>query len=148
MLLTSCGSAEFATRADPTTSSTGSATSRPSTHGGRWRTLAPAPPGADGAPVWTGHELIVWSGAAQHLGDPVATGLAYNPADDRWREVPAGPLQARHGHTAVWTGGEVIYWGGEGGKQRFAPQTGETGEKGMLSDGAAFNPVTGRWRKL
>src|SRR5206468_1015956 len=102
MLVASCGSGAWkTTRSDSTSSSAPSTSPEPLAVGGRWRTMAPAPAGADGAPVWTGRDLIVWSGTAQHNGEPVTNGFAYNLADDRWREIPGGPLRPRHGHTSV-----------------------------------------------
>jgi N-acetylneuraminic acid mutarotase len=37
-------------------------------------------------------------------------------------------------HTAIWTGDEMITWGGR--------------SIGAVNDGAAYNPVTDRWRPL
>ena len=48
-----------------------------------------------------------------------------------------GPLDPRGGHSVTWTGDELIVWGGE--RSENGPS---------LSDGAAFNPATNRWRPV
>ena len=97
-----------------------------------WRRLTP-PPGDKGNyqgryfAVWTGKEMLVW-GPLTHL--------AFNPLTNRWRSLPASPLDGRGPPgIVVWSGREMIGWGG-----------GCCGD--AFSDGAAFNPATGTWRKL
>lgn len=58
------------------------------------------------------------------------------PRPGTWRQLPAGPLSARGGHSMIWTGADVIVWGGADWNGR------------PLTDGAAFDPATGRWRLL
>jgi len=84
----------------------------------RWRTIAPAPVALNlaGWPspssVWTGQEMIV---VGSLLDDnnasklPSATGLAYNPATDAWRELPKVKLSPQ-ASTAAWTGSKVLAW--------------------------------------
>jgi N-acetylneuraminic acid mutarotase len=81
--------------------------------------------------VWTGTEMIVWSGAS---GTGFNSGGRYNPATDTWLPVSANPLVslAQYLHTAVWTGTEMIVWGGAGG---FRP-------------GGRYNPATDTWRPV
>lgn len=107
--------------------------------GGSWRAIGEAPGEANGAPVWTGDELVLWGGPSQ-ADTGTGSGIAYRPASNRWREVAPSPLGPRSGHTGVWSGTEIVYWGGlrDG---RVA------GDKG-LSDGAAYNPKTDQWRTL
>ena len=62
-------------------------------------------------------------------------------ATGRWSTIPAAPLTPRVDAALAWTGQELIVWGGE-----FQP-------KGVIhpvveGDGAAFNPISGRWRRL
>ena len=98
---------------------------------GTWRRIPAAPGAADGAPVWTGAELVLWSGRERS-----AEGVAFSPTADRWREVAPSPLVPRHSHSGVWTGAEVVYWGG----------TDAAGN--VLADGAAYDPTVDRWRTI
>ena len=82
----------------------------------RWRTIAPAPVALNlaGWPspstVWTGRELVV---VGALLDDNNAstrrhvTGLAYDPAADRWRRLPDVRLAAQ-ATAAAWTGRGVL----------------------------------------
>ena len=64
-------------------------------------------------------------------GDSSRPGVA-----EGWRELAAGPLSPRVGHSAVWTGGELLIWGG-------GPPGGHP-----KADGAAYDPAGDRWRRL
>ena len=78
--------------------------------------------------VWTGKEMLVWG---------QATRLAYDPAADKWRQLPGSPLFRVHDGfgAVVWTGKEMLGWGG-----------GCCGD--AFSDGVAYNPATNSWRAL
>jgi hypothetical protein len=95
------------------------------TPGGGWRRLAPPQsPGAASTrdtAVWTGNEMLVWG-----------SNLAFDPATDRWRRLPAPPAG---GGLVVSTGKEMIGWGG-----------GCCGD--ASNDGAAYNPTANKWRRL
>ncbi|WP_188194160.1 kelch repeat-containing protein [Nonomuraea sp. SYSU D8015] len=54
--------------------------------------------------------------------------------------LPDTGLAPRSHHTAVWTGTQMIIWGGtaEPTETRITP----------LFDGAAYNPSTGKWRRI
>ena len=115
----------------------------------RWRKLA-APPfaqrpafrGADYASAWTGHELVVWGGA-----DPKTA--AFDPVRNRWRELDAGPLEARVDVSSTWTGKELVIFGGETHASLVNDEEEEDGKDDLpLDTGAAYDPVTGRWRQL
>ena len=73
--------------------------------------------------VWTGAEMIVWSGSGSNIGGK------YNPLTDSWTatstgtNVPSGGV----GHTAVWTGTEMIVWGHSS------------------NIGGKYNPLTDSW---
>ncbi len=104
---------------------------------GRWRVL-PDPPlqpneGGGGAPVWTGKELILVTG-----------GLAYDPDANAWRRfapLPTGFLSHTADPALVWTGKEVLAWDTTHRDQAsWKPIDG--------GRGAAYNPATGRWRRL
>jgi Kelch motif len=96
-----------------------------------WRTLSP-PRGPTGsyegalAAVWTGRLVLV-------VGPFVA--LSYEPATNRWRQLPAGPSLGAPSGLLVWTGKEMITWGG-----------GCCGD--VNEGGVAYDPATGRWRTL
>jgi hypothetical protein len=119
--------------------------------GGSWRAMAPSPlsPRGSSVSVWTGSELLVWSGIPSTsdmcemgegggmCGEPaVFDGAAYSPATDTWRTMAEGPVPAAGAPTqvipvGVWTGSELVVWGGWG-----SPIA------------AAYDPVTDRWRDL
>jgi N-acetylneuraminic acid mutarotase len=97
---------------------------------GRWRPLADDPlppfrryegtPGSQSA-VWTGTEMVVWTGAlgaeTTQLPDGSADAvagtaertavIAYDPSADRWRELPDAP-GAGYNPAFVWTGKHLI----------------------------------------
>jgi hypothetical protein len=53
----------------------------------------------------------------------------------RWSDLPSSPLGPRSEPLLAWTGGELVELGGL--KNGTA-----------ADDGAAFNPATGRWRRI
>jgi len=67
--------------------------------------------------------------------DLALAGAAYDPGADRWRALPAPPLEPRRSTTWAWTGRELIVWGG-------------IGRLGVLADGAAYDPDADAWRAL
>jgi hypothetical protein len=87
--------------------------------------------------VWTGKEMIVWHGRIDGGASPGTGGAAFDPARNRCRRLPQGPLSPRRNAAAVWTGCEVAIWGGQ-----------STKEWGYLDDGATYNPTTRRWTRL
>ncbi len=78
--------------------------------------------------VWTGSEMIVWSGG----GAAFNTGGRYNPATDTWTATSIGANcpTARSLHTAVWTGSEMVVWGGG---------------NAATNTGGRYNPATDTW---
>jgi hypothetical protein len=90
-----------------------------------WRRL-PTPPKTENychrGAVWTGREMLFWGSGL----------LGFDPLNDRWQRLPQPPAGMG---IAVWTGHELIGWGG-----------GCCGD--ASSDGAAYSPATGAWRKL
>ena len=101
-----------------------------------WSRLPPVPGSPSAATnVWTGRDLIVWSGmtADDTLTDAAR---AFDPVSSTWRRLPNAPVLRRYSAPAVWTGREVVIWGGVGPGG------------GGLDDGAAFNPRTNTWRRL
>lgn len=71
--------------------------------------------------------MLVWGGVTgDSPSSPVPpSGVAYDPAANRWSALPTAPLRGRAGPTVVWTGHEMIVWGGW---------------IGSLTDGAAYTP--------
>ncbi|MEX2554185.1 MAG: hypothetical protein WEB06_00965 [Actinomycetota bacterium] len=109
---------------------------------GSWRKLAASPlVGRTGAAfAWTGDALIVWGGRGGTTNfSPRANGAAYEPGEDRWSALPAGPLAARWGPSAVWTGREVLFWGGANDGSN---------DDVRFKDGAAYSPAARKWRIL
>jgi hypothetical protein len=101
---------------------------------GYWRRLDP-PVSVSIAPVWTGRELIVWTGLGPtDFGSPGSVpGAAYDPATDKWHQIAPAPVEPAIGSTAVWTGRVVVVVGGAG-----VPATAA----------AAYDPRTNTWRRL
>lgn len=87
--------------------------------------------------VWTGDRMLVWGG--EGTNSYLNTGgqlLCPNGVPSEWWSTsPFGTPTARSGHTAVWTGSRMLVWGG----LRLGT---------YLSDGAAYNPLTGSWTPL
>jgi VCBS repeat-containing protein len=82
--------------------------------------------------VWTGTEMIVWSGSGS-VEPFTKTGGRYYPATNTW--LPTSLLNAPPGRdlaTAVWTGTEMIVWGGVDTSQAFR-------------SGGRYDPVTDAW---
>jgi hypothetical protein len=82
----------------------------------RWRTIAPAPVALNlagwpsPATVWTGRELVVVGALLDSNNASTrrhVTGLAYDPAADRWRRLPDVRLSAQ-ATAAAWTGRGVL----------------------------------------
>ena len=67
--------------------------------------------------MWTSRDLLVWGGFDTA---PQADGALYNPADNTWTRVPAGPLAPRQGQAMVWTGQQLLLWGGQGAGGKLA----------------------------
>src|SRR5262245_22685583 len=111
----------------------------PATHS--WRRLPPMPaPRTEATATWTGTEVLVVGG---HQGDIEGTGLdadgvAYNPATNRWRQLPSMGV-GRIEHTAVWTGSQLLVWGG---------QTVRAGDRTAAPHGVAYDPATDQWSAL
>jgi N-acetylneuraminic acid mutarotase len=105
-----------------------------------WHPIAPMPTALIGSrtAVWTGREVLVWSSAAPFESDRPSgeVVLAYDPANNRWRTLPASGLAPRFGAVVVWTGHELVVWGGSGPAST------------PYDDGARLDPATGTWRPL
>jgi len=88
---------------------------------GTWSPLPPSGLAANWYEgVWTGTEMILWSGAA---------GAAYSPTTASWRTISTRDAPPSDG-PAVWTGTQMIVWGGTD------------------TPGGAYDPLTDRWVTL
>ncbi len=94
-------------------------------------TTVGAPSGRQGhAAVWTGTELVVWSG-----GSATIDGGRYDPATDTWSPMStSGTPEGRFLSTAVWTGSEMIVWGGISSV--------------FLNSGGRYDPVADAWSPM
>lgn len=111
---------------------------------GQWARLPAAPiaPRMAAASVWTGSQMLVWGGkAATANWYGYADGTAYNPSSGQWTMLPAAPLTARSDPAYVWTGTAMFVWGG-------LVVDVDAGTATWPSDGALYDPSTGRWRAV
>jgi N-acetylneuraminic acid mutarotase len=104
-----------------------------------WRAMAKPGMSLVGAVTgWTGRRFLAWGGNC--CEDTTHDGAAYDPATDTWRKLPTAPLSLRREASGAWTGRELVVAGG------FRPEP--SGTRIFFRDGAAYNPVTGKWRKI
>lgn len=111
----------------------------------RWTQIAKdkSAPAVWGSPaVWTGREMLIWSGSHQNgdinVNEVAKTGAAYDPTANTWRAITTeGAPSPRFFHTSVWTGSKLIVWAG--GNQI-------TGEH--YNDGGIYDVATDRWQPL
>ena len=95
------------------------------------------------AQAWTGSALLEWGGSTDASGDrpPENDGIEYVASTNTWGQIPSAPIAARSYAAHAWTGTELLVWGGWDGSWARS-------EPGTLGDGAAYDPVTQRWREL
>jgi galactose oxidase-like protein len=72
------------------------------------------------------------------MAPPVASASAARLTSGNWSALPRAPISPRSEASVVWTGRELLVWGG---------QSGPHGDV-LHGDGAAYDPSTGRWRRL
>ncbi len=105
-----------------------------------WERLPDAPdfsPRGRHIAVWTGKEMILWSGFD---GKAKGGGVAYNPSSQAWRRISeVGAPAPAYFHSAVWTGREMIVFGG---------CSEEWKSDAAMDDGGRYDPTTDRWRPL
>jgi N-acetylneuraminic acid mutarotase len=109
-----------------------------------WRRLPPLPaPRGAATASWDGSEVLLAGGwgpparAADHY-TLYANGIAYNPATNSWRTLPAAD-PGRVNQVAVWTGRILLVWGG---------RTLRNGTWTTPRHGFAYDPATNRWSAL
>jgi hypothetical protein len=109
-----------------------------------WRRLPSLPAARSYATAtWTGSELLLvggWGPPTSATGDVTMypAGLAYSPATNRWRTLPAAD-SGRVDHVAAWTGRTLLVWGG---------RTLREGTWTTPRHGLAYDPSTNRWSAL
>jgi hypothetical protein len=84
-----------------------------------WRPIA-APPGPTRnrhSAVWTGEELVIWSGTSQPFGvgdGLLSTAAAYDPDTDSWRRLASSPLRlGKVRAIGIRTGSHLLFGGGD-----------------------------------
>ena len=97
----------------------------------------------DGAPssrfgqagVWTGSEMLVWSGGNNYVGY-FNDGGRYNPANNTWRPITSTGAPQGRGFfqmtCGVWTGSQLIVWGG-------------SIDSYVVNSGGCYDPVSDEW---
>ena len=102
-----------------------------------WRAIARPGTSMSGAVTgWTGRQFLAWDGVC--CEDFTNTGVAYSPATNTWRNIPSAPLEKRAFAKGAWTGKELVVAGGITDDPTYK----------VFRDAAAYNPATGKWRKL
>jgi hypothetical protein len=106
-----------------------------------WREMPPPPMSLSFAVTgWTGRRFLAWGGTC--CEDTSHDGVVYDPASNTWRTLPAAPLSVRRNASGAWTGRELVVAGG------FTHNSPGGIEMVLLRDAAAYNPATGKWRKI
>ena len=101
-------------------------------------------PRFDGVGVWTGSELIVWSGNTGRVDDAGCSSYApdggrYDPESDSWTALPTvGGPRGRRNPAAVWTGKEMVIVGAETGGRDCA----------LLATAGRFIPSANGWFEM
>lgn len=100
-----------------------------------WTPVAagPLPPLSDGAAIWAGTEIVIWSRAGDRSHQ-----AAYEPASKTWRRLAEPPIRPDGYMAAVWSGTECIFVGGSG----EAP--GYSGRRDVV----AYDAATDSWREM
>jgi hypothetical protein len=89
-----------------------------------WRKIADAPIGLNLiSGMWTGREMLVFGSLLDNRNiaeTKTAVGAAYNPATDKWRELPPSELSPQ-ATSAVWVGDRMVAWDYEVHSQEYDP---------------------------
>ena len=107
-----------------------------------WKPMAPWPLAEryGARAVWTGSRLVVWGGASAAAGEdppPLADGAFYDPSDNRWTKMSAGPLGGRIAPLGGARGGSALFsWG---------PAEARDGQRVPASDSALYDPTRNSW---
>jgi hypothetical protein len=108
----------------------------------RWRQLAPSPLSRRTWTIqaWTGRQLLVVGGqCGDNVHNLCPDGAAYDPAADTWTPVPGLAGGAAWPEAAgAWTGSELLVWS----------TTITSDLRSVANTASAYNPGSGRWRRL
>lgn len=66
--------------------------------------------------VWTGRHLVFYSG--------IQPAVAYEPAVDRWLELPPTAASQHAFAYTLWAGDRIVAWGGSEGESLLRPDDG------------------------
>jgi hypothetical protein len=104
-----------------------------------WRKIAgPTMSMSDAVTGSTGRQFLAWGGTC--CGETTTRdGISYNPVSNTWTKLPPAPFEPRGRARGAWTGKELVVAGGF-----TEPGTSSSALRG----GAAYNPATGKWRKI
>ena len=107
-----------------------------------WRLIADSPLGAHqpGAALWSGEEMLVFSGWRGGKDPLSRAGAAYDPAKDSWRKLPEIGLPDIT--SFAWAGNQVVAWGADASNPEATGPKAEAwlvlpGNPGRLGDDAA-----------
>jgi N-acetylneuraminic acid mutarotase len=116
---------------------------------GTWSSIPSIPTGnaTNGhSAVWTGTEMLIWSGKDPSYASYENTGAKYNPATNTWSaaiSVASAPV-GRHGHSTVWDAAadRMLVWGGStAGSASNEPSA-------FTNTGGIYNAVTNTWTAI
>lgn len=97
-----------------------------------------------GAVLW----LCLLSACGGQVGQTAGGPTDPPPSTGTWREMPPGPLTARHSAVAVTVGDEVLLLGGRESPPCPRNASCAAPVEPALSDGAAYDAEAGTWRRL
>jgi N-acetylneuraminic acid mutarotase len=112
-----------------------------------WRTLPSSglTPRQGAVTIWTGHQLVVWGGLNFDFTYAYPDGARLDPLTGTWQRLPAAPVPARGFAGAAWSGRDVLLWGGQ---TVTSVEIRASAGFQSVGQGAAYDPVTNRWRAL
>jgi hypothetical protein len=106
----------------------------PATNSSTFTSTVGSPSGRDGpAAVWTGTQLIVWSGNQGNT--PPVDGGRYDPVSNTWAGVSVIDAPVVRQASLVWTGSRMVAWSGFNGSIN-------------ASTGALYDPAGDAWTPM
>ena len=95
------------------------------------------------AVVWTGTQMILWSGLTAPGFETPAGGYIYTLGSNTWSPISTtnAPLGAS-GSTVAWTGSQMVLWGG------YTSNSGPPPINGPSSNGGVYDPSTDLWTPI
>jgi hypothetical protein len=113
---------------------------------GAWSAPRPTPVEVRGsyALIASPAGFLIWGG--RRTSGPLTNGFIYSLADDAWHEMSPSPLSATYEAAGAWSGSDYIIWGPA--TERDIAQRNPVLGTTMQNEGAAYDPVTDKWRLL